>query len=185
MMELKQISLGLARGSFIRRLKPWASTNRTDESVGEKKYEKDKERVHHCYYSVTDDTYKEVYRNLLINSPAYCEAQLQTFHLGWLQITRITMKQDLNRLKCWVCDYLYISGFTGCHPVWISIASCSHKGRWNQINFCLYCLISPPDQLLKETPPTCLSSKAAPTPNYFIQGQRVNSPYLSNKEGIC
>lgn len=64
MTELKQISLGLARGSFIRRLKPWASTNRIDESVGEKKYEKDKEeRVYHCYYSVTDDTYKEVHWN--------------------------------------------------------------------------------------------------------------------------
>lgn len=70
MTELKQISRGLARGSFIRTLKAWASTNRTDESVGEKKYEKDKERVHRCYYSVTDDTYKEVHRNLLINSPS-------------------------------------------------------------------------------------------------------------------
>lgn len=64
MIELKQISLGLARGSFTRSLNPWASTNRTEDSVGEKKYEKDKgERVYHCYYSVPDDTYKEVHRN--------------------------------------------------------------------------------------------------------------------------
>lgn len=64
MTELKQISLGLARGSVIRSLKPWASTNRTDESVGEKKYEEDKEeRVYHCYYSVADDTQKEVHWN--------------------------------------------------------------------------------------------------------------------------
>lgn len=65
MTELKQISLSLVWGSFIRSLKAWASTNKIDESVGEKKYEKDKEeRMYHYCYSVTDDTYKEVHRNL-------------------------------------------------------------------------------------------------------------------------
>lgn len=37
---------------------------------------------------------------LLINSLAYYEAQLQTFYLGWLQITRITTKRDLKRPEC-------------------------------------------------------------------------------------
>lgn len=72
--ELKQISLGLARGSFNRSLKPWASTNRRDASVGEKKYEKDKEE--RVYILQMTHTRKSI-RILLINTAAYHVAQLQ------------------------------------------------------------------------------------------------------------
>lgn len=82
MTKLKHVSLSLARGSFTRRRKPWASTNRTDESVGEKKHEKDKaERVYHCY-SVTDDTYKEVRRDSLISALPFLRYGYRHIHLG-------------------------------------------------------------------------------------------------------
>lgn len=71
--ELKQISLALARGSFNRNLKSWASTNRIDASVGEKKYEKDKEE--RVYMLKMTHTRKSIWI-LLINTPAYHAAQL-------------------------------------------------------------------------------------------------------------
>lgn len=59
--------------------------------MGEKKHEKDKEeRVYHCY-SVTDDTYKEVQRNLLINTLPYLRYGCRHIHLGKLQIRRANM----------------------------------------------------------------------------------------------
>lgn len=72
--ELKQISLGLAWVSFNRSLKPWASTNRIDASVGEKKYEKDKEE--RVYMLQMTHTRKSIWI-LLMNTATYHVAQLQ------------------------------------------------------------------------------------------------------------
>jgi hypothetical protein len=74
MTKLKQNSLSLARGSFTRSLKPWASTNRTDESVGEKKREKYKEAmVYHCY-SVTMTHIRQSVGILPVTTLPYHEA---------------------------------------------------------------------------------------------------------------
>lgn len=93
--ELKQISLGLARGSFNRSLKSWASTNRIDASVGEKKYEKDKEE--RVYMLQMTHTRKSI--RILLNTLAYHAAQLQ-MDPSWLALN--DKKKHEARPEYWI-----------------------------------------------------------------------------------
>lgn len=64
--------------------------------MGETKHEKDKEeRVFHRD-SVTDDTYEEVRRNLLVNTLPYWRHGCRRTHFGLLHIRRANVKQALS-----------------------------------------------------------------------------------------